>query len=103
VKGSRPSVVLGRKIAILRRTTDLADLKWTDSDTVKGLAVSAYIVLVRSMHILITLPIDVLVEIISGVSWSIIYFHRLHCPRLRVHLIHEVRVFAGFLALAIGV
>ncbi|KAI9162727.1 major facilitator superfamily transporter [Paramyrothecium foliicola] len=73
VAESRPSVVLGRKIAKLRETTSITDLRWTNADTAKDWKEFAHIVVVRPMHILLTEPLVILIAITSGVSWSIIY------------------------------
>ncbi|KAH7311226.1 major facilitator superfamily transporter [Stachybotrys elegans] len=73
VKETRPSVVLSRKIELLRTTTNIVDLRWANADPVQSRKAFAYIVLIRPMYILLTEPLVILIAIISGVSWSIIY------------------------------
>lgn len=73
MKESRPSVLLGRKIERLRRETDMTNLTWNNADAAPDWRTFAQIVVVRPMHILCTEPLVILISIISGVSWGIIY------------------------------
>lgn len=76
VRESRPSVLLGRTVARLEREQGdkIEDFRWHNADPRSGgWKAFAHIVVVRPAYILLTEPLVILIAIISGISWGIIY------------------------------
>ncbi|KAJ4396465.1 hypothetical protein N0V93_000684 [Gnomoniopsis smithogilvyi] len=73
IKESRPSILLKRKIERVREETAITDLTWNNADSASDWQSFLQVVVVRPMHILCTEPLVILVAIISGVSWGIVY------------------------------
>lgn len=73
IKESRPSILLKRKIERLRQETAITDLTWRNADAAPDRNKFVEVVVIRPMHILCTEPLVILVAIISGISWGIIY------------------------------
>lgn len=76
VRESRPSVLLGRRVAMLAReqSDSIDDFRWKNADPISGGWKSfANIVVVRPAYILLTEPLVILIAFISGISWGIIY------------------------------
>ncbi|KAF3763883.1 hypothetical protein M406DRAFT_293581 [Cryphonectria parasitica EP155] len=76
VKESRPSVLLGRRVALLakERIGVVKDLRWNNADSAAGgWRTFAQLVVVRPAHILFTEPLVIMIAFISGISWGIIY------------------------------
>lgn len=73
IKESRPSILLKQKIERLRQETAITDLMWRNADAAPDRKKFVEVVVVRPLHILCTEPLVILVAIISGVSWGIIY------------------------------
>lgn len=73
IKESRPSVLLNRKIESLRQETKITDLTWNNADAATDWKRFMQVVVIRPMHILCTEPLVILVAIISGISWGVIY------------------------------
>lgn len=104
VKESRPSVLLGRKIEQLRTMTDITDLRWNNADSASDWKTFTRIVVVRPIHILFTEPLVILVAIISGVSWGIIYLFTESIMDIYQSMgFNKVQASLMFIAIAIGV
>ncbi|KAH7040976.1 major facilitator superfamily transporter [Microdochium trichocladiopsis] len=104
MKESRPSVILGRKIRVLRKTTTLADLRWTNADLAQDWRAWGRLVLVRPMHILMTEPLVMLVAITSGLSWSVVYLFTESVVRVYSSMgLGDSESSLAFLSLAAGV
>lgn len=73
IKESRPSIILKRNIERLRQETAITDLTWRNADAAPDRKKFVEVVVIRPMHILCTEPLVILVAIISGISWGIIY------------------------------
>lgn len=73
IKESRPSVLLSRKIKRLGKETDITDLRWKNADSTQDSKEFLQVVVIRPMHILFTEPLVILVAIISGISWGLLY------------------------------
>lgn len=104
VKESRPSILLGRKIECLRKETDIAELAWHNADVASDWRAFTRIVVVRPMRILCTEPLVVLVAVISGVSWGIIYLFTESTISIYQSIgFSKVHASLPFLAVAFGV
>lgn len=76
VRESRPSVLLGRRVAKLTReqSDSINDFRWKNADPRSGgWKAFANIVVVRPAYILLTEPLVILIAFISGISWGMIY------------------------------
>lgn len=73
IRESRPSKLLSRKIAFLRAECPNADLKYHTADPFPTLKMFIDVVFIRSMVMMVTEPILIIVSSISAVSWGLIY------------------------------
>lgn len=76
VRESRPSVLLGRRVAKLAReqSDSIDDFRWKNADPRSGAwKAFANIVVVRPAYILFTEPLVILIAFISGISWGMVY------------------------------
>lgn len=104
IKESRPSILLRRKIERLGKETDITDLRWNNADAASDWKKFTQVVVVRPMHILCTEPLVILVAIISGVSWGIIYLFTESTIGIYQSMgFSETQASLPFLAVAFGV
>ncbi|KAL2821439.1 major facilitator superfamily domain-containing protein [Aspergillus cavernicola] len=73
IRESRPSKLLARKIALIRTESPTAELKYHTADPFPTLPVFINIVFVRTLVMITTEPILIIVSSISAISWGIIY------------------------------
>lgn len=72
IRESRPSLLLARKVATIRRHTG-HDLKFDNPDEVADHAGLIDVILIRPATLLVSEPLIILVSTLSSVSWAIIY------------------------------
>ncbi|KAL4989616.1 major facilitator superfamily domain-containing protein [Aspergillus falconensis] len=73
IRESRPSKLLARKIAIIRTDYPEAELKYHTTDPFPTFRVFVDIVFIRSMVMMFTEPILIIISAISAISWGVIY------------------------------
>ncbi|OJJ05759.1 hypothetical protein ASPVEDRAFT_138139 [Aspergillus versicolor CBS 583.65] len=73
IRESRPSKLLAKKVASLRVECPNADLKYHTADPFPTLRVFVDVVFIRSMLMIVTEPILIIISSISAVSWGLIY------------------------------
>ncbi|KAL4736036.1 major facilitator superfamily domain-containing protein [Aspergillus similis] len=104
IRESRPSKLLAKKIAIIRTGYPDAELRYHTADPFPTLQVFVDIVFIRSMVMIVTEPILVIISAISAISWGVIY---LFTESLAVSLtaldLSQTEASWSFLALIIGV
>ncbi len=104
IRESRPSLLLGRKIARLGADTAVANLEWYNADASPDLASLLDLVVVRPMTLLVTEPLVVMVASISAVSWGIIYLFTEALTQIYVSMGFSVQQASlSLLAIATGV
>lgn len=72
IRESRPSLLLAKKVATIRRRTG-QDLNFDNPDAVADHAGLIDIMLIRPATLLVSEPLVILVTTLSSVSWAIIY------------------------------
>ncbi|KAH6618445.1 MFS multidrug transporter [Boeremia exigua] len=72
IRESRPSLLLSKKVATIRKRTG-QDLKFDNPDAVASHARLIDVVLIRPATLLVSEPLVILVSTLSSVSWAIIY------------------------------
>ena len=94
VRESRPSLLLRRKVARLGEETSLTNLEWHNTDPAPTLKTLVDLVAVRPVYLLVTEPLIIMVAVISGVSWGLIYLFSTF-SRGESCLSHPVLLFHG--------
>ncbi|KAA6414682.1 MAG: MFS multidrug transporter [Lasallia pustulata] len=74
IKESRPSLLLERRVAILRKSTGNISFRIRNPDYVPDFKSFIHSSLIRPLHLLFTEPIVFLVTIMSAVTFGVIYF-----------------------------
>ncbi|KAL4816673.1 major facilitator superfamily domain-containing protein [Aspergillus spinulosporus] len=104
IRESRPSKLLAKKIAIIHIEYPDAELRYHTADPFPTFQVFIDIVIIRSMVMIITEPILVIISAVSTISWGVIY---LFTESLNVSLkaldLSRTEASWSFLALIIGV
>jgi len=102
IRESRPSLILSREVAKLRKVTGNDDLHALNPDHTTDMRTFARLVLFRPLHLFFTEPIVCLVAVMSAIAFALIYLFTEALPP-----IYEVLGFsatsATLLFLAIGV
>ncbi len=103
-QGSRPSLLLGRKIARLRDETNISALEWYNPDASPDLATLLNLIVVRPVTLLVSEPLVIMVAIISAVSWGMIYLFTEALTQIYVSIgFTTTQASLPFLAIAAGV
>lgn len=72
IRESRPSLLLAKKVATIRRRTG-QDLNFDNPDSVTDLVGLIDIIVMRPATLLISEPLVIMVSTLSSISWAIIY------------------------------
>lgn len=72
IRESRPSLLLAKKVATIRRCTG-RDLRFDNPDAVADHVGLVEVILIRPATLLVSEPLVILVSTLSSVSWAIIY------------------------------
>jgi MFS family permease len=105
IRESRPSLLLGRLVESLRRDHASIDGQdWDNPDASPDAKAFVNIVVVRPSRILTTEPIVIMVAVISGVSWGIIYLFTEAMTKIYQSTgLTRTQASLPFLAIAVGV
>ena len=74
IRESRPSLLLERRVAVLRKSTGHISFRIRNPDYVPDFKSFVHTSLIRPLHLLFAEPIVLLVTIMSAVSFGLIYF-----------------------------
>ena len=105
VRESRPSLLLGSLVQRLREEHPfVGELEWDNPDAFPDGRSIVSIVIVRPMRILLTEPIVIMIAVISGVSWGIIYLFTEAMTKIYQSVgLNKEQSSLPFLAIAVGV
>lgn len=104
VKESRPSLLMGRKLQLLRTKTGISDWKWHNPDSFPDMKKMVQLVAIRPMHILFTEPLVIMVAVLSATSWGLIYLFTEFLTPVYVSIgFTRTQATLSFLGVAVGV
>ena len=82
INESRPSLLLARRVALLKNLTGLSHFRISNPDHTPDLRTFAKVALSRTIRLFFTEPIVATVSAMSAVGWAVIYLFTESLPRI---------------------